>query len=290
MPPSSSHHQSHQYKGQVEPIKQLTAQNRPSKEAGLDFVITSYAYGQGKHRLRLAGEELIAGSLSLKEPPYRHTVRAANEPVKEEVDHHSQYKRICEVGDPIATGREDVDYRLQGHDKCYANGGANSTCAERTCYDEKMDSEFTPTTAMGDFLLKGDNQSANWGQNGTCAPMKLSEVGASIINMPSLKQGQAFSDISPLQGSGYKHHHRSSAQQASWQSPGSGQASLGPGQRLGSGWRRNAHSATMYTRYRSPEFALMYSDLESAGAAAASCVWASNTDGRLRKIKCVFCS
>lgn len=157
------------------------------------------------------------------------------------------------------------------------------TASVRVSNDEKFGSKFTPTCKK-----KGDNHGAdrrpdgaNWSPNVvSLQPMKLSELGASIINMPSLVQGQAFSEVvPPLQCSAHRQHHRSTAAGYPAPPPSDWGYLAGQGGRGRTGWKRGAHSATMYTRYRSPEFALMYLELEPSSTSCV-CVASNNSDSR----------
>ena len=251
-----------QYRKQVERIKILTAHYRPENENGpLDFKITSLCLQEGCRGR--ANSEVSLEQFSLGNEGHglsqRHVHGAGNHSNGEEIERNLKYAK--------------KDYH----------------CDAVNCNPGKMSQKFTPANYHGTSgqLLISDNEGANGSPDSLWAslqPMKLStETGASIINMPSPMQGQAFSNISsPLPDSGhsFKLHHRNTAQpvvQGISLAPScydSSQRHSGTGGRRG--WRRNAHSATMYTRYKCPEFALMYSDLE-ASTASTLCLGASDS-------------
>lgn len=194
----------------------------------------------------------------------------------EDVGKHKPAKATGFCGRINAIGiRSDAAHQDLSVGRNYAVFGRNCTVSAKR---GRPSSKFTPN-----WENKGDNNSANWRQDWnldvpSLQPMKITEQGASVINMPSLIQGQAFSDVPPLQLS-----VRSISQPAAY-SPTPPPSDCGSlrGQGAGTGWKRGAHSATMYTRYRSPEFALMYIDLEpSSSTDTTSCVQASkNSESR----------
>lgn len=175
---------------------------------------------------------------------------------------------------------------------------------KKCCNKVKNARKVTPVNFL-DGSEECDNQGANqMGSGSTCAmlplqPMKLSEPGASVVNMPSLLQGQDFSD--PPSGTGKLYHRRSNSQPANlgftcsptWgQLPGECSCHL-RGQvkndsTTATGWRRGTHSATMYTKYRSPEYALMYGELEpmaTTSAVSGSSEWPANSYSKIEKIR-----
>lgn len=276
--PTTSHAE---YQRQVEQIRLLAAHYRPpmnpEREDPLHFKITGSFQEQ-------EAEHMLTGTSAMF---YNKLMRENKEPVHQQGlvntdKDHSEEKvgvcahECCNCKNPVAVTGEKIKVR--------ENAG-----------------KFTPAAFLAGkgFLLKGDNHSANWDSASTCRlqPMKLSETGASVINMPSLLQGQAFSDPIPPLHHGSAHRLRNSQPAASIEfsypaPPPSdcsscclqGQFGMGT---AGTGWKRRAHSATMYTRYRSPEYALMYSDLESSSTSTASGVWASNDIGcrKFRKLR-----
>lgn len=164
--------------------------------------------------------------------------------------------------------------------------------------DGKNPNEFTPTKESV-YMAVGDNQCSNklstgaWCEIPALQPMKQWEVAASVINMPSRSQiqGQSFSVSPRPQPPPMQHHkqHPGSISQPAISPCSYSQCSTIPDsdQRpatSGRGWRRDTRSATMYTRYRSPElFSLMYSDQESSTTAVGN--QPQTSDSRYRSIR-----
>ena len=129
-------------------------------------------------------------------------------------------------------------------------GGENSTEAGVKREDhthEKVESKFTPYCLWEGIPLAGANRGTNrfkWSHN-VLQPMQLWASVVSVVNMPSLTQGQTFNTSSPEE----KHTKRPRSSHLP-------SCSVHPptdweGQRLApKGWRRDVSSATMYERYR----------------------------------------
>lgn len=247
----------------------------PEKEGPLDFKITGSSQEQEEHM-----------------PTRTSAIYSENK----DAVHQANWQAVKVLN----TDKYNYEGKMSmcAHECCNCVAGTG----EKICYVKVGNAvKFTPTAFLAGkvFWLKGDNYGAKWESDSTCTlqPMKLSETGASVINMPSLLQGQAFSEpIPPLHGT-HRLHHRSNSQPAasrgfSYPAPLPSDCSCCLRGQVGmgtttTGWKRHAHSATMYTRYRSPEYALMYSDLEYSSTSAASCVWSSNDLG-YRKLRYSF--
>ena len=207
---------------------------------------------------------------------------------------HEQYKKHVEQSCPPSKSKKEdfmidqaVPSQVQQHPfsiqersaLCYTKDvlGICKQCGCRRnqphlatkCYCDAL--KFT-LKERDQSLLKGDNEGVKWIPcTISLQPMRESEMRASVINMPSLTQGQAFSN-GPQQHNSNTCEHRGISQQALMPSSGT-LADKAPSVV----WKRNAHSATMYTRYRCPEFALMYTDdLESSNMDVATSIWSIN--------------
>ena len=252
------------YQRQVEQIKLLAAHYRSPGgiEEPPDFSATSCLQDQGEHRATTA-------KISANES----RTRGCNNVVHQALDTKQQSDGVVNAGE-VHSG---ITMGICGYKRC--DGQQKGYCGNAV--------KFTPLNFLAGNK-KGDNRGANRrGSGSTCTvqPMRLSEPAASVVNMPSLLQGQDFSDpiFPPLHTGGRRQHRRSNSQPATlrlglpltyWgQVPGECSCCLrGRGVSASSsvttGWRRGVHSATMYTRYRSPEYALMYGDLESMTTAS----------------------
>lgn len=261
------------YKRQVEQIKLLAAHYRPSEEGtSQDFKVTS-CFDEG------------ACKTARKSGHYNR--RRGNKDVLEHVHAPDWKPGLFDAADVLGIGAE------HNSDSAMEETATVDHTGTAEVNDGKISSKFTPKGSEEKGANFGANFGANWSQGCTCStslqPMKVAEQGASIINMPSLLQGQAFSDIPPEGVKVHKLHHRSISQPASrgFSYPAAPTSSCWQGQERPretetTGWRRGAHSATMYTRYRSPEFALMYGDMEST---TASCVWVLNNSECRKKLR-----
>ena len=123
-----------------------------------------------------------------------------------------------------------------------------STWARLT--DGKTVKEFTPTRTCTS-AKRSDNQGSNCHKGDA---KSLDTI--SVINMPSQSQGQVCSPP-PC-----KHHIRDiTTRPLSSHLPATARSEC---QQQVTGWKRDVRSATIYTRYRTPElFSLIYSDLKS---------------------------
>ena len=129
--------------------------------------------------------------------------------------------------------------------------------------DGKTEGEFTlgKTDKRCISVIKGDNQGSNWhkGDMDTSPVLKPKALDAviSIIDMPSQAQGQVFRNQSSC-----TQHNRNSTRPVSSHRPVTAYSERQ--EQKVTGWKRDVRSATMYTRYRTPElFSLIYSNLKS---------------------------
>ena len=123
----------------------------------------------------------------------------------------------------------------------------------------KSTQEFTPgpgTDRKCTSVIKGANQSSN--KRGMASAVSDNAI-VSIINMPSQVQGQKFG-----KQSGHRDHSRSIVRRkVTSYRPATAPSSVCQEWKA-DGWKREVRSATIYTRYKTPElFSLIYSDLKS---------------------------
>jgi hypothetical protein len=258
---SSPKSSSHAYQRQAEQSKQLTA------------------------RVSISGRE-IGGFQEQKETQVISRVKI--------VENKTGLDRKQQVDD--TNTRKDVGMGVCGYKHC--NCVVNEEKKSGASKAEIIALKITPLSFLAEngYLLKGGNEVANWEQGNTWSlqPMRLSEPGASIINMPSLLQGQTLAGKRQQSTSSQPVCHPSLTSPAVPPLPGDCCSCCFHGQArprstsMGTEWRRGAHSTTMYTRYRSPEYALMHADLNSTSSSTTnseSSIWATSNYRNFQKMR-----
>lgn len=143
--------------------------------------------------------------------------------------------------------------RKQGdcrYEKYCDSGEFKSLCSTTNCVaatGEKIHSKLSDIWEW-DKSLKGDNQASNGSKmcQVPLQPMRLWET-ISVVNMPSLAQGQAFCESPAAK---VNPHNRSCWRPASSHFPDRVSYYQDQREQNVRGWRREARSATMYERYR----------------------------------------
>ncbi len=147
---------------------------------------------------------------------------------------------------------------------CQSSYSTSVGTHRRELDDGKTWREFTPGDTRCASAIKGDNQGSNYHKKdptGVSPTLKLTkplEGVVNIVNMPSQAQGQIFSKRSPC-----RQHSRIVTRPLPNPRPATA-CSERQQQKAATGWKRDVRSATIYTRYKTPElFSLIYSDLKS---------------------------